>query len=169
MHQYFAKNYIFCPRCGTRFEKKEEHLHCPQCQFRVYPSPTPATAVFILNQKNELLLGERKIDPQKGYWDAIGGFVEPEESVEKGAIREAKEESNLDVKIDYILGTLEDTYQGKPTFTVALVASVIGGEPKAKDDVAQLRWFDLNQLPTDDEIAFESVKVLLKKLKNKLT
>ena len=168
MHQYFAKNYIFCPRCSARFKKVEEHLYCPQCEFRVYPSPTPATAVFILNQENQLLLGERKINPQKGYWDAIGGFVEPEESVEEGAIREVKEESNLDVEIKYILGTLEDVYQGKPTFTVALVASVIGGEPEPKDDVAQLKWFDIDQIPADDEIAFESVKILLKKLQAKI-
>lgn len=163
MHSFYADNFIICPRCGAKFTNLEDHLHCEMCQFNIYPHPSPATSVFIINEKKQILLNKRRYEPKKGFWDSVGGFVNTDESIEEGAVREAKEETTLDVKIEKIVGSVPDIYQGTPTVTIAFLASVISGEPVASDDAEVLQWFDINQLPSDQEIAFESVKRLLKK------
>jgi ADP-ribose pyrophosphatase YjhB (NUDIX family) len=163
MHSFYADNFIICPRCGAKFTQLEDHLHCEACQFNIYPHPSPATAVFIFNEKKQILLNKRRFEPQKGYWDSVGGFVNTNESIEEGAIREVKEETTLNVKIEKIIGTVPDIYQGTPTVTIAFLASITSGTPIASDDAEVLEWFDIDDLPTDQEIAFESVAQLLKK------
>ncbi len=169
MHSYFKQNYQFCSKCGTRLNPKEiqEHLICASCGFEVYPNPAPTTAVFVIKDR-QVLLAKRAIEPKKGTWDSPGGFVDPGESLEQGAIREMQEETGLEVKITNIIGSYPDTYQGKPTVNVGLLAAITAGQPQAADDVASLHWIDLDKLPAADEFGFQTVCKLLQDLKHKL-
>ncbi|WP_311195952.1 NUDIX hydrolase [Antarcticibacterium sp. 1MA-6-2] len=56
--------------------------------------------VVVIYQKEEpmLLLVQRKNDPYKGKWALPGGFLEEEENLVEGAMRELKEETNLNIK-----------------------------------------------------------------------
>ena len=163
MHPFYSKNFVICPRCGADFTNLEDHLYCEVCQLRIYPHPSPATSVFIINDQKQILLTKRKFEPQKNMWDSVGGFVNTDESIEEGAIREAKEETGLTVKITNTVGTKPDEYQGTPTITIAYIATVLSGTAVAADDALELKWFDIDKLPSNDEMAFESVKALLKK------
>jgi len=96
-------------------------------------------------------------------WDSVGGFVNTDESIEEGAIREAKEETGMDVTIEQTVGTVPDIYLGTPTITIAYIARAVNQTAIAGDDAAELKWFELDQLPSDSEIAFKSVLKLLKK------
>ena len=165
MHPFYSTNYHFCPRCKAKLKLNGDSLHCQRCEFDIYINPAPATAIFVI-KNNQVLLAKRKIDPKKGTWDSPGGFVEVGESIEAGAIREMKEETNLDVRVVEIFGSHPDSYDGKPTFTVAVLAEIIGGEPIPADDVASLHWVDLDKIPND--FGFESVKLLLHNLLKKI-
>jgi len=161
MHPFYAKNFLICPRCGANFTNLDDHLYCEVCQFTIYPHPSPATSVFIVNDKNQIMLTKRKYEPQKGMWDSVGGFVMTDESIEEGAIREAKEETRLTVKIVNYVGTIPDEYLGTPTITIAYIAKVESGTAIASDDAQELKWFDIDQLPPDNKLAFKSVTTLL--------
>jgi 8-oxo-dGTP diphosphatase len=164
MHPFYQLNFSLCPRCGSRFAEVEDHLHCSKCDFRIYPHPSPATAVFIFRKEGEqkqVLLGKRAFEPYKGYWDSLGGFVKPDESIEQGAIREVEEEATVEVEVEQIIGSYPDEYQRTPTITVGLIAKIVSGNLAANDDVGQLKWFSVNDLP--NKIAFESVRILLAK------
>ncbi len=142
-------------------ERADEHLECPYCHFCVYPHPSPCTAIFITNSKQQILLARRAIEPKKGFFDAVGGFVQTGESFEEGALREVKEETGLDVVIQSCLGSVSDHYFETPTITVGYLAKPIKGTPQPADDVAQLHWLDLDHLPPANKIAFKSFFVLL--------
>lgn len=162
------KKFNFCPKCGGKLRLKKirsrKRLVCVNCNFIFFQNPKPAVGVYII-KKDKVLLAKRAIEPFKGYWDSVGGFVEEGESPAETAIRETKEETGLDIKIKKILGAGKDKYGNQDTVVIAFVAEVTGGVPKASDDVSELRWFSLNNLP--ENIAFESnVKALFLLRKN---
>lgn len=64
-----------------------------------YKIPSLTTDIFIFDDNTNFILIKRKNDPFKNYWALPGGFVEYGESVETAAIREAKEETNIDVEL----------------------------------------------------------------------
>ena len=165
MNSYYLTNYRHCPRCGTTLEQNGDSLHCQQCSFEIYANPAPTTTVFVI-QNNQVLLAKRKINPKKGTWDSPGGFVETGESIEAGAIREMKEETNLDIKIVKIFSSHPDSYDNKPTVTIGVLAEIIGGKLVPGDDVASLHWVDLDKIP--NEFGFKSVKLLLDDLLKKI-
>jgi NADH pyrophosphatase NudC (nudix superfamily) len=105
------KNYRYCPRCSAELicKKVDHHTRkvCPVCNFVIYRNPAPASSV-IITQDDKILLVKRKYNPFKGDWSLPAGFIEYDESPEQCAIRETKEETNLDVK----LNKLFDVYSG---------------------------------------------------------
>ena len=64
-----------------------------------YRIPSLTTDIFIFDEDFNFILIKRKNDPYKDYWALPGGFVEYSESVESAAIREAKEETSIDVEL----------------------------------------------------------------------
>ena len=125
-------------------------LICPNCQavIRKYSNPFPTADVVIYDQILGIVLVERGKEP---FGLALpGGFIEEGESAEQAAIREMKEESNLDVELLGILGvyskpdrdprfhTMTITYVGKAR-DVSLL--------NAGDDAAQAAFYKLDALP----------------------
>lgn len=92
---YFAH----CPVCGSdNFNVNDaKSKRCNDCGFVYYLNPSAATAAFILNENNELLVVVRKQEPARGTYDLPGGFCDMDETAEQGIAREVKEETNLDV------------------------------------------------------------------------
>ena len=62
-----------------------------------YSNPLIITGC-LLSFKNKILLCKRAIEPQKGMWTIPAGFLENQETVKEGAIREAQEEANTKIK-----------------------------------------------------------------------
>ena len=63
-----------------------------------YPRPAVTTDIVVFTLRNErlsVLLIRRARDPYAGYWALPGGFVEPDETLEQGALRELQEETGL--------------------------------------------------------------------------
>jgi 8-oxo-dGTP diphosphatase len=151
-----SETYKYCPRCGAEMlEKKIDHKErkiCPVCKFVYYHNPVPAAGV-VIEKDNEILLVKRKYEPYKGDWCLPAGFMEYDESPEKCAIREAKEELNVDVELDGLFGV----YSGKddPRTHAVLVmywAKVRRGKLKPGDDAEQIEFFGKDEVPQN--IAF---------------
>ncbi len=159
----------FCPRCGHQLEEKEIHgrirKFCPSCGFVFFRDPKVGASV-VLEHNGKLLLVRRGINPHKGKWCLPGGFVEFDESPEKAAIRECKEETNLDVKIERLFGIYPyiNDIRG-PGILIAYKVKVIGGIKglKAGDDAESARFFSPVELPPMEEIAFRTNRDIIKK------
>jgi 8-oxo-dGTP diphosphatase len=118
-----------------------------------------ADAIIELTDKPErpIVLIERK-NPPYG-WAIPGGFVDVGERLEVAAIREAKEEVCLDVKLIALLGMYSDPARDDRGHTVtAVYVAQAQGEPKAADDAKNLAIFNLDNLP--DKLAFDHRQVL---------
>jgi NADH pyrophosphatase NudC (nudix superfamily) len=155
--------YKFCPKCKGEFEEFFEHdysrLKCTKCRFIFYDKSYPTVSALIIDD-DRVLLSKRAIEPFKGEWDTIGGFLEKGEHPEEGLRREVKEETGLDVEIIKMLGFFMDTYGGEDsTLNIAYLATIKSGEPKPADDVAELKWFSKNELP---KVAFKNGQEMLK-------
>lgn len=144
--------FSFCPRCGVQYAAQERaHCYaCSACHFVWYQNSKPTVSALIVDGNN-ILLGKRAIDPAKGKWDIIGGFLEYGEHPEAGLKREVKEESGLDVEVEYCLGYFMDVYgkDEESTLNIAFVVRVVGGDLKSDDDVAEVRWFGVDEIPYD--------------------
>lgn len=110
-----------------------------------------STAVVIDNEKNEILLQKRT---DNGLWGLPGGLLEINETIEEGAIREVKEETNLDVVIKRFIGVFtnplmvwHETDKAK-VYSFAFVARVSGGLLRVNDSESEdLRYFKASEVP----------------------
>ena len=141
-----------------------------------YPRPAVTTdcVIFAEDARDGLsvLLVERGNEPFKGCWAFPGGFLNMDETVEEGALRELKEETGFDVKIDLLeqLGCFSDVDRDPRgrTISIAFYALVQKGTVTAGDDAAAARWFPVDRVPP---LAFDHAKILqaaLKRLEEKI-
>ena len=150
-----------CPRCGSELTRGDDRAECAACGLVTYANPAPTACALCLDEQGRLLLGRRAHEPYRGRWDIVGGFLEENEHPLDCLRRELREETGLDVEPGEFVGVWMDRYgpgeHDRVTLNLYWVARVVGGEPKADDDVAELRWFWLDELPGPDELAFRNV------------
>jgi len=130
---------------------------------------TPKLTVdAVIVEGDKVVLIRRVNPPFKGMWALPGGFVEVGETVEEACVREAGEETSLDVGIVKLVGVYSDPKRDPRGHTVGVIflCKVKGGRLKAADDAGEAGWFSLGELP---ELAFDhgrilgDVKTILKK------
>ena len=149
--------FAYCPVCGSKhfdinnFKSKR----CRDCGFTYYANPCSATAAFILNEKDEMLVVRRAKEPAKGTLDLPGGFVDMGETVEEGMRREIKEETGLDVEEIQYLFSSPNVYQysgmGIHTLDMDFLVRIKGDFPvKAADDAAEALWIPLNKVKPEE-------------------
>ena len=92
----------------------------------------------VRDDRGRLLLVRRAHEPGLGTWSLPGGRIEPGESPEEAAVREVREETGLEVRIDHLLQTV-DLWDGR--YRVHdFAATVVGGDLRAGDDASDARW-----------------------------
>jgi len=107
---------------------------------------TPLITVDIIIEMSDrpgrpIVLIERKHPPYG--WAVPGGFVDVGETLEAAAIREAKEETSLDVRLTSLLGNYSDPARDARGHTVSAVyIAEASGQPVAADDALHLAVFD---------------------------
>jgi len=158
-------NLRFCPACGTQCIQKEQSLRirpsCPKCGFIHYRNPYPGVVVLI-EQDGQVLLGKRTTGSfLAGKWCLPGGFIEFEEDFISSAVREVKEETNLDIEVESIFNVSSNFLSPDlHTLVITLVATVSGGIPKPGDDIEALGWFRISaELP---DMAFPADTYIIK-------
>jgi 8-oxo-dGTP diphosphatase len=164
------KDYRHCPRCGGQLEIRmrdgRERQVCRECDFVFYQNPAPAVGVILI-EEGKVLLVQRRFDPRKGGWTLPAGFVEYEEHVEDCALRETKEETNLDVELTGLFGAY--SAMDDPRVRVVLLlytARRIGGELRPGDDASDAGFFAIDALPKP--IAFKAHVQALADIKSRL-
>ena len=107
---------------------------------------TQGSATVVLNNRNEVLLVLRE---DARVWALPAGHVEPGETYEQAAVREAREETGYEIALDRLVGTY-----WRPQFphggnTQCVYAGyVTGGDPSLHDwESLQVKWFPLDALP----------------------
>lgn len=109
------------------------------------------------NDKTQIVLIER-LNPPFG-WAIPGGFVDKGESIESAAIREAKEETGLDVTLKCLLGCYSEPERDPRFHTASLVyIASANGVPVAGDDAKTTRLFDIDSI--DVELAFDHQQIV---------
>ena len=121
-----------------------------------YRNPFP-TVDIIIEVVDGIVLIKRR-NPPPG-WAIPGGFVDYGESVESAAIREAKEETGLDVRLIRLLGVYSDPGRDPRSHTISTVfVATASGRPVADDDAAEAGVFTEDTLPKD--MAFDHRAIL---------
>ena len=130
----------------------KKKLQCPHCKgyFEVYSNPKPTVDIIIELEGSStpsIVLIDRK-NPPYG-WAIPGGFVDYGESCEEAAVREAKEETGLDVELQGQIGTYSDPQRDPRHHTITVVfAAGASGVPTAMDDAKDIAVFPLASLPS---------------------
>jgi 8-oxo-dGTP diphosphatase len=121
------------------------------------PNCPPIAADVIIEIDNKIVLIDRKNFPFG--WAIPGGFVDFGETVEQAAIREAKEETSLEVELRALLGIYSRPDRDPRGHTISVV--YIGRSsavPKGADDAKAAALFSLDQLPA--LLAFDHAEIL---------
>lgn len=162
-HDHDPIEYRFCPRCGGGLESRKlkanepKRLVCQKCFFVFYLDPKVVVGTLFTIEDRVVLL-RRGIEPAMGKWVFPGGYVDRGESLGDAAIREAKEESLLDVRLCALLGVY--SYSRSPNIIVVYGAEVVGGELGAGDESLEAKDFSVSDIPWDG-LAFTSTREAL--------
>ena len=134
-------------------------LQCPHCGKEIKQSlhPFPTVDIIIQMGCEGIVLIERKYPPYG--WALPGGFVDYGESLEQAAVREAKEETSLDIILLSQFHTYSDPGRDPRKHTVTTVyLARADGTPAAADDAQNIGIFTRDSLPAP--LAFDHANIL---------
>lgn len=153
-----------CPVCATAVEPEGGRFECPECGFVTFAHSMPTSSAVVDDGHGRVLLSRRANDPAAGKWDLPGGFLEEGEHPLEALRRELREEAAIGLADEELLGIWIDryTYKGRDvaTLNVYYSARLAEGTPEPADDVAELRWFHPDEIPTA-ELAFGHITDVL--------
>jgi ADP-ribose pyrophosphatase YjhB (NUDIX family) len=160
--------YLYCTQCKAELNLGGEYPRCDGCNITYYQNSKPCASILPIKD-GKVLLTKRAIEPYKGAFDIIGGYLKNGEHPIDGVRREAREETGLDIIPTEILGIYMDQYgkDGDMTLNIQYIGEIKGGEMKAQDDVASLHWIPIEDLPID--VGFQNTKDTLIDLKRRFT
>ena len=154
----------FCPPCGGPLESRQlrpsdpARLVCARCGFILYLDPKVAVGTVITIADGRIILVRRAIEPGYGLWVFPGGYVDRGEEITVAAIREAREEAGLEVRLDGLINIY--SYPDSPIIVV-YKASVSGGELRIDEESLEARLFRADEIPWG-ELAFRSTRDALR-------
>ena len=133
-------------------------MKCPYCNKEI-PLRNPVPTVDIIIEINGGIILIKRKNPPIG-WALPGGFVDYGESLENAAIREAKEETTLDITLKKQFHAYSDPNRDPRHHTITIVFIAEGfGIPKAEDDAKEIGIFTRDSLP--DPIVFDHKTILI--------
>ncbi len=153
--------YRFCPACGGTLESRTlragdpQRLVCARCSYVFYMDPKVAVGTIIRATDGRLVLVRRAIEPGYGLWVFPGGYMDRGEQVLEAAVREAREESGLEVRIDGLVNIY--SYGGSGPIIIVYAATMIGGELCTDDECLEAGLFTEEDIPWD-ALAFRSTR-----------
>ena len=151
--------YRFCPRCGGPLERRTlkatepERPVCARCGFVFYLDPKVAVGTIIQSHSGRIVLVRRAIEPGYGKWVFPGGYVDRGETLTSAAMREAREECGLDVRLDALVNLY--SYAGRAPVIVVYAATATGGTLCVDDESLEVLEWDIAAIPWND-LAFRS-------------
>lgn len=162
---WLAATLNHCSRCGAALRlgplpgEDRDRLACPACGFIAYVNPRLVVTTLPVTDAGDVMLLRRGIEPGRGLWAQPGGFMEIDETVQEGAIRETLEETGLLVEPGDIVGLY--TRPEAAIVVVAFVARIVGGAPQPTHEALEVRPFAPAAIPWP-EIAFRTTEWALR-------
>ena len=160
LHAHDESNaFRFCPRCGGTLERRllkatePERLVCGRCAFVFYLDPKIAVGTIITTARDRLVLVRRAIDPGYGKWVFPGGYVDRGEPLTAAAIREAREECGLGIRIDSLVNIY--SYAGRAPVIVVYAGTAVDGTLMPDEESLEAAEFERDAIPWND-LAFRS-------------
>ena len=151
----------FCPRCGAEATVSfPRSMACPACGYQAYFNPKPVASAIPRDAQGRIVLLRRAFDPGANLWTFPGGFVDLGESVEDAARREAREELELEVDLDGLVGVYS---RAQDRVVLVVFRATAQGEPRTTDEATEVRAFSEGDIPWG-ELAFWSTERALRNL-----
>jgi 8-oxo-dGTP diphosphatase len=129
-----------------------------------YRNPVPTVDIIIEIEDGTVPSGARRIvlikrkNPPFG-WAIPGGFVDYGETLEAAAVREAREETSLEVRLLRQFHAYSDPSRDPRQHTISTVfIATASGTPRGEDDAAEARVFSIDDLP--EPLAFDHGDIL---------
>ena len=149
----------FCPRCAAPLIDKIPDLDtrprrvCPKCAFVVYVNPKIAAGTVPVRDGKVALI-RRGIEPSRGMWSWPCGYLEIDETLEEGALRETLEEADARVAVEdlYAVISLPQINQVYMMFRARLLDLAFGPGSES----LEVRLFDESEVPWE-AIAFRTI------------
>lgn len=143
-----------------------ERLVCPDCGHVAYENPKIVVGSVVVSG-GEVLMCRRAIEPRYGFWTLPAGYLELGETVEEGAIREAREEAEAEIAIEGMLGVFSISRIGQ----VQIMFRASFADPARPRFAAGLESLDVALFAWDaipwEEIAFPTVAWALRAWRKK--
>ena len=161
------ENFVYCPRCATLLDTKliqgKWRRVCTACNYIHFVDPKVGVGVVVL-QNGKLLLVRRTMNPERGKWSIPAGYVDYGDDPRQTAVREAFEETNLQVTIEKLVNIYYNPpSEGGATIFIVYQAQVLGGHLQAGDDADAADFFALDELPV---LAFASTHAIIQQLRS---
>ena len=139
----------FCSRCATPLylqsvEGKERPV-CPDCGYIVYYDPK-LVDIVVIHRDGQVLMVRRAREPGRLKWSLPGGYVDRGEVVEGAAVREALEETGLEVRVTGLVGLFSESEH--LVVVAAYDSEIIRGDLTPGSEVLDLGFFSLDELPS---------------------
>jgi 8-oxo-dGTP diphosphatase len=157
----------FCPVCGSPLEPRVLKIGEPMrlvctssaCGFVFYLDPKVAVGTIIGMPDGRIVLVKRAIEPGHGLWVFPGGYVDRGEDVRLAAVREAREEAGIEIRLDGLVGIY--SYAGSTPVVIVYRATWTRGNLAVDDENSEIRLFTAADLPWN-ELAFRSTREALR-------
>ena len=151
--------------CGARLRATRQdgfrRWRCRRCGWIFYDNPVPATVAIVVGPRG-ILLCRRAAAPYRGYWDLAGGFIEADETPERGLRRELREELGVRVRRARFRGFVPDRYGPGGFPVLGLVYEMrVAGRITPGSDVSEVRWVERDAIPWR-RLGFASVRRALR-------
>ena len=136
---------------------------------REYPDRPLVGVGAVIVHEGRAVIVQRGTEPLKGQWSVPGGALEIGETLRQCAIREALEETGLQVEAGEVLEVFDAIYlepDGRILYHYVLIdfaCKLLGGELKAGGDAVQAKWVTAEEL-AKYEVAETARKVITKAL-----
>jgi len=159
VHPHHEPAFRFCPVCGGGLESRllrsgePERLVCTRCGYVLYLDPKVAVGTIIRDDRDQIVLVRRAIEPGYGKWVFPGGYVDRGEEVQAAALREAREETGLEIRIDHLINVF--SYPGRAPVIIVYAATMTGGCLACDDESLEAKFFTAEAIPWDN-LAFRS-------------